>query len=242
MDRKTFNGFGKITLDNRIRICYLIYRQREKEGLKMIKKIIIDGHEFDACQDTDFTRQPIFGGSFSSPMLVSEIPGHQGRINSQPYVFVQPKLDGHCCMANTRTRRLYSRQGHEITTLPHINAALPTTGPEWLHGELWRKGWTANDVTVAIKRGLVRVQLHVFDCVSDEGFGKRSACMAIDYNYNDVIKRVPTYSIDIKDITWNFYKYIDAGYEGMIIRLDGHGYYHGRSQNVFKMKPETEGV
>jgi len=33
---------------------------------------------------------------------------------------------------------------------------------------------------------------------------------------------------------------LDAGYEGIIIRLDGHPYYHGRSQNVFKMKPETE--
>lgn len=177
--------------------------------------------------------------AFKSPMLISEIPGHQDRINSQDYVFVQPKMDGHCAMANTRTRRIYTRSGHEITTLPHINAALPVDGPEWLHGELWKDGATCDSVAVMIRSGDTSLELHVFDCVSDEGFGKRSACMAIDYNYNDVIKRVPTYSIDIKDITWNFFKYLDAGYEGMIIRLDGHPYYHGRSQNVFKMKPET---
>ncbi len=98
------------------------------EGLKMIKKIVIDGHEFPSSQDTDFTKLPKeFGGAFPSPspMLVSELPGHMNRINAAPYVFVQPKLDGHCCMANTRTRKIYTRSGHEITTLPHINTALP---------------------------------------------------------------------------------------------------------------------
>ncbi len=52
----------------------------------MIKKIIIDGQEFNANPDADFTKLPKeFGGAFPSPhpMLVSEIPGHQGRINSQ---------------------------------------------------------------------------------------------------------------------------------------------------------------
>ena len=180
-----------------------------------------------------------FDGAFKSPMLVSEIPGHQGRINSQDYVFVQPKADGHCCMANTRTRRIYTRGGVEIKTLPHINAALPTTGPEWLHGELWRTGWTADDVTVAIKRGSKRVQLHVFDCVSDERF-KNRFYYAIPSN--DPIKYVQYYTIHPGDIGAFYARFIREGYEGMIIRLDGHGYYHGRSQNVFKIKPGTEDV
>lgn len=188
-----------------------------------------------------------FHGAFASPMLVSEIPGHQGRINSQPYVFVQPKLDGHCCMANTRTRRIYTRSGHEITTLPHINAALPVDGPEWLHGELWKLGATSDSVGVMIRCGDESLELHVFDCVSDEGFKSRmmsvfdSFIISPPINRN-VILKVPTYEIMPEQIEDYYARFIQEGYEGMIIRLDGHAYYHGRSQNVFKMKPGTEDV
>jgi len=185
--------------------------------------------------------------TWASPMLVSEIPGHQGRINAQPYVFVQPKLNGHCCMANTRTRRIYSREGHEIKTLPHINAALPVDGPEWLHGELWEYEATSDDVAVMIKQGDTSLEFHVFDCVSDLGFGQRIAHLIGYHKFNlnfkrDICIRVPTYEITPEQIEDYYARFIQDGYEGIIIRLDGHGYYYGRSQNVFKMKPETEGV
>ena len=184
-----------------------------------------------------------FDGAFTTPQLVSEIPGHSERINAQPYVFVQPKLNGHCCMANTRTRKIYSRQGREITTLPHINAALPTTGPEWLHGELWKPGATSDSVAVMIRKGSGSCGLHVFDCVSWQNFLERvtKGIQGVRGSSN-VIQKVPTYQIMPEQIEDYYARFIDAGYEGMIIRLDGHGYYHGRSQNVFKMKPETEDV
>lgn len=176
------------------------------------------------------------------PMLVSEIPGHRNRIAAAGHVFVQPKLDGWCCMANTRTRRIYTRSGREIITLPHINAALPSGGPEWLHGELWRKGWDCNDTQMAVKHGALRVELHVFDCVSDEGFGGRSRKVMSNVSSNIIVK-VPTISgVPHTQIRSLYDTFLSAGYEGIIIRLDGHGYYHGRSINVFKMKPGTEGV
>ena len=174
---------------------------------------------------------------FKPPMLVSETPGHTERINAQPYVFVQPKLDGHCCMANTRTRKIYTRSGHEITTLPHINAALPIDGPEWLHGELWKAGATADSVGVMIRAGDASLGLHVFDCVSDEGF-----CLRIVHTFKNngiVVRQVPFRRISPDRIKEHYEYYLSQGYEGIIIRLDGHGYYHGRSQNVFKIKPGT---
>lgn len=178
---------------------------------------------------------------FKSPMLVSEIPGHQGRINAEPYLFVQPKLDGHCCMANTRTRRIYSRQGHEITTLPHINAALPTKGPEWLHGELWKPGATSDSVAVMIRCGDISLRLHVFDYVSDEEFSIREHQLN-RIPFNETFDTVPTLKIAPSNIKQYYKHMLSLGYEGMIIRLDGHPYYHGRSQNVFKMKPKQEDV
>jgi len=186
-------------------------------------------------------RQEFNMTDFLPPMLVSEIPGHQGRINAADHVFVQPKLDGHCCMGNTRTRKIYTRQGHEIKTLPHINAALPESGPEWLHGELWKDGATADSVGAMIRAGDESLGLHVFDCVSDEGFWDRF----YDYKFrrkDGIIQTVFTWGIPPSEINNYYARFISQGYEGLIIRLDGHPYYHGRSQNVFKMKPETEGV
>ena len=182
-----------------------------------------------------------FHGAFTSPQLVSEIPGHQGRINSQDYVFVQPKLDGHCCMANTRTRRIYSRSGREITTLPHINAGLVSEGPEWLHGELWKSGATADSVGAMIRTGDASLELHVFDCVHSDPFFLRYV-EQIPVFSDGPIRNVDTMQIRPDEININYQVILALGYEGIIIRLDGHGYYHGRSQNVFKMKPGTEGV
>jgi ATP-dependent DNA ligase len=144
-------------------------------------------------------------------------------------------------MANTRTRKIYTRAGHEIKTLPHINAALPVDGPEWLHGELYRHGVELNEIQSMIKRGSDEIEFHVFDCVDSGRFGHRAAIIVgtITFTGNKV-KRVPTYKIMPEQIKDYYTRYLDAGYEGIIIRLDGHGYEHHRSINVFKMKPGTE--
>lgn len=180
----------------------------------------------------------------AAPMLISEIPGHRGRILAEDYVYVQPKLDGWCCMANTRTRKLYTRSGKEISTLPHINAALPMEGPEWLHGELYVHGAGVDTVQSMVKRGDERVELHVFDCVSDEPFAVRiERVLELATNgaaINDVIKVVPTVWTKPAQVPEFYRAAVIAGWEGLIIRLDGHGYEHGRSVNIFKMKPGTE--
>lgn len=213
----------------------------------------IDG---ETAMESDFELR-----SCPPPQLVSEIPGHRDRIMSEPYVFVQPKLDGWCCMANTVTRKIYTRRGAEITTLPHINAALPVDGPEWLHGELWKTGANCDDIQSMVKRGSDEVELHVFDCVSDEGFGARIENLQrnVKIEHPIVLVEWGIFSIGLARYTWasqgfgtgtdDLIDYFqrkaenapNEGYEGLIIRLDGHGYYHGRSVHVFKMKPGTEG-
>lgn len=194
----------------------------------------VDG---ETAMDSDFELR-----SCPPPQLVSEIPGHRDRIMSEPYVFVQPKLDGWCCMANTVTRKIYTRSGAEIVNLPHINAALPVYGPEWLHGELWKPGANCDDIQSMVKRGSDEVELHVFDCVSDEGFGPRTVSLINPIVARETVKRVPTYQASPEQIEDFYDRFISDGYEGIIIRLDGHGYHHGRSVNVFKMKPGTEGA
>ena len=175
-----------------------------------------------------------------SPMLLSEIPGHRERIDAQPYVFVQPKLNGWRCMANTVTRRIYTRSGREITTLPHINSALPVGGPEWLDGELYRHGWGLDKIAAGIKKGSPEIQYHVFDCVSDEPFDIRDninfkTCSISSRSIVQHVKAIRCEPIYIKDM---YKKYLSWNYEGLVIRLDGVGYEHKRSVNIFKMKSE----
>jgi len=185
---------------------------------------------------------------FPNPMLVSEIPGHRGRILSQPYVFLQPKLDGWCCMANTRTRKIYTRSGNKITTLPHINAALPKGGPEWLHGELWKHGATCDSVSEMVKNGDPSLELHVFDCVSREPYSVRMHHIFTSMPsilQDGKVRTILTHTTQgdiIQNIRNKYNSLLKCGYEGLIIRLDGYGYEHKRSINVFKMKPTTERI
>lgn len=175
-----------------------------------------------------------------SPMLVSEITEYLKHIiMSQEYVLLQTKINGWCCMANTRTRKIYSRNGHEITTLPHINAALPVDGPEWLHGELYKHGFELNEIMSMIKLGNNKIEFHVFDCVSDNPFSLRWIEQVPIFT-GGPIYNVQTIQITPKEIHQAYELSLKDGFEGVIIRLDGHGYEHNRSVNVFKMKPNTK--
>jgi ATP-dependent DNA ligase len=160
---------------------------------------------------------------------------------SQPYIFIQPKLDGWCCMANTRTKKLYTRQGHEITTLPHVNAWLPNDGPEWLHGELYAHGYTLEEIGGMIRAGSNIIKLHVFDAVCEGDFSKRWSKVPTFSCHATISLVVPIVTKPLH-IMIHYEDFLKHGYEGAIVRLDGHAYEHGRSVNVFKLKPGTEKV
>jgi ATP-dependent DNA ligase len=178
---------------------------------------------------------------FVKPMLVSEIPGHRDRIMDQPYVFIQPKLDGWCCMANARTKKIYTRSGREITNLPHVTAWLPNDGPEWLHGELYAHGYTLEEIGAMIHAGSNIIELHVFDAACEGDFSKRWSKVPT-FSCHATIRLVVPIVTRPPHIKTHYKEFLSNGYEGIIIRLDGHTYEHKRSVNVFKMKPGLEGV
>jgi hypothetical protein len=230
-------------------MCIIYTGSEKKEGLRMSKKCKCYLNAKTALKASKGLhggyKCPIHDTHFAPPMLVSELAGHHNRIRSQSYVFVQPKLNGWCCMANTRTRKIYTRAGHEIKTLPHINAALPVDGPEWLHGELYRHDSTLDEIQSMIKRGSDEIEFHVFDLVDSEPFEARVSYLFAKYEFfwngnNNPLKIVPSFKIKTDQIINYYQNFLNRNYEGIIIRLDGHGYEHHRSINVFKMKPDTE--
>jgi DNA ligase 1 len=166
------------------------------------------------------------------PMLISEAPYYQEKINSCDYVYIQPKLNGWRCIINTKTGILYSRSG-SIITMPHISAdILHGNYPEWLDGELYSHGYTLGQIQGMIKRTDTRIKFYCFDVISDGVFSARYKGV----QETDNIKTISTEKIKPSEIKRYYQEYLNMGLEGAIIRLDAP-YENRRSENIFKLKP-----
>jgi ATP-dependent DNA ligase len=172
-------------------------------------------------------------------MLLSEIPGHRSDILAQEYVYIQPKINGWRTMLNTRTGKFYSRSGREITTMDHILELVPQDAPEWLDGELYAHGYSLDEIQSMIKQGDPRIQFHVFDVVWGLPYSLRYEAVR---HLSERMHTVEAVLIRPSYIMPYFRDYLDQGYEGAVIRLDGHPYVHGRSTSIFKLKPGMEGI
>lgn len=191
--------------------------------------------EHDVYFEDPFKGETVLTGPVK-PMLLSELGGYQTDIMRADYVFVQPKLNGWRSPFNTHTRKLYTRSMNEITTLEHIKASLPTEGSEWLDGELYAHGFTLGEIQSMISKGDKRINLHVFDCIDGKVFSERYVDIPV------YIHNVETIKISPERINDYYEYFLNLGYEGMVIRLDGYGYHCHRSTAIFKMKPGTEGM
>ena len=171
------------------------------------------------------------------PMLLSEYQSSRGIVHGQDYIFIQPKLNGWRCTVNTATGQMYSRYGNQIT-LPHISRDVMTRPgrlPLWLDGELYIRGGTDATAHSGITRQDEAIKFYCFDAITDGLFSERL----------DVINRLPetepvrivqTYKITPDEIFYFYNQYLNMGLEGAVIRLDRE-YQHGRSGNIFKLKP-----
>ena len=171
------------------------------------------------------------------PMLLSEYQSSRGIVHVQDYIFIQPKLKGWRAVVHTPTGMIFSRYGNQIN-LPHITRdilRIPGQLPLWLDGELYIRGGTDATVHSGIARQDTRIKFYCFDCIDHGVFSERL----------DVINRLPetepvrivqTYKITPDRIQDVYSQYLNMNLEGAVIRLDRE-YQHGRSGNIFKMKP-----
>jgi ATP-dependent DNA ligase len=175
------------------------------------------------------------------PMLLTEYRDKIDLINSQPYVFVQPKLDGHRAMINTKTEQIFSRSGKEIK-LPHITKEILSISdlPEWLDGELYTHGFTLGQISGMIRKQDERIIFNCFDVVSDEGFQERFCKKDWTIKNPTCFKFVETRILSTFKIKMYYDYYVEKGYEGLVIRLDNMPYQQYRTEQVIKLKPECE--
>lgn len=196
----------------------------------------------------------IEGGIF--PMLAHKhSPGSK---HLQYPCYVQPKLDGHRCIAICKDGKveLWSRSRKSIKSVPHIVAALEklalipgVIGDFIIDGELYNHDYHDNfeDLTHFIRQqvaieGHEIVQYHIYDLPSVEGgFAQRFTTLKRffhNWDKDSPLKLVETVPVYKEEELMDAHKRgVEHSYEGVMVR-NGEGSYkqNGRSYDLLKVK------
>jgi len=209
----------------------------EIESLYTIKR---ETGYFDNKEDVDkFTK--------FKPMLAKEY--NVKALDKMGAIYSQPKLDGIRCIA--RADGLWTRSGKEIVSCPHIVEALAElfeANPDLiLDGELYNHDLKDdfNKITSTVRKTKLKpadietsrelVQYHVYDMYSDKSFFERITELE-SLGLSDPIVLVETaFVTDTESIDRLYGQYLEAGYEGQMIR-DDQSYENKRSKYLLKRK------
>lgn len=194
----------------------------------------------------------IEGGIF--PMLAHTIE-KRGKDLKYP-AFVQPKLDGHRCIAICKNGKvtLWSRSRKPITGVPHIIKALESIGGFagenfMLDGELYNHEYHGDfeELTHFIRQqkptsGHEVVQYHIYDLPIEEDYKDRLLKLK-NFFFNipvgdlNPLKFVKTIEVSGKAELMDAYdEFIEEGYEGAIVRNAKGVYKNKRSSDLLKVK------
>lgn len=182
--------------------------------------------------------------------------------------FVQPKLDGHRCVAMVDAKgkcTLWARSRKPIVTMPHIVKAVEALGLTnvTLDGELYNHDYhdKFEELTHFIKRseaidGCEVVQYHIYDIAISEPFAaRRSALVAMEDMARDMARDitaighgvpplvfVETIEVDDEDAMMVAFEHcLELGYEGCMVRNAKGMYVNKRSADLQKVKQFVDG-
>ena len=190
---------------------------------------------------------------YFEPMLAAKWEDYKDKI--QYPIFSQPKLDGIRCIVTKDG--MFSRNGKPIISAPHIfDSVKPLfeTNPDLIFdGELYADKF-ANDFNKIVslvkktkptaddlKESKELIEYHIYDLPSsDKNFIQRAYDLAILFETRSELhphcRIVETYKVPSEEVVTELYeKYVEEGYEGQMLRLDGK-YENKRSKNLLKHK------
>lgn len=178
---------------------------------------------------------------------------------SKPYI-VQPKLDGNRCrvvIADGKASLLSSTE-ELITGVPHISDVFDHVAKEYpdleleLDGELYWHGVDQGVINGIVSRMYIdnlhedyeQVKFHVFDVVSDKMQVQRLGDVFTwckNLGGSGVIRYVNFEAVNSYDeVIELFNKYVDDGYEGIIVRDPLSLYKRTRSTQMMKFKEKKK--
>ena len=187
---------------------------------------------------------------YFEPMLAGKWEDRKDKIEYP--IYSQPKLDGIRCIVTKDG--MFSRNGKEIISAPHIRKALDKLFKHEPHtildGELYADKF-ANDFNAIVslvkktkptaddlKQSEKNIEYHVYDIPSVDGTFKQR-CIELDeiaLDFPECVKQVETHIVKNEDEVIEWYEdYVERGYEGQMLRTDGV-YENKRSKNLLKHK------
>lgn len=175
-------------------------------------------------------------------------------------MLVQPKLDGIRAWVDWEGEEPYliSSQGHIINGVPHINLALKelrrqnNNHTEKLDGELYNHSISFEEIVSRVKRtkeahpDYATIQFCIFDYKSSLPQTIRTDYLekmekvwyeAAPTDMRYALKWVPTVAAKREQLTKYLNNYLEAGYEGIIVRNPLAGYVETRPYTILKWKP-----
>jgi DNA ligase-1 len=190
---------------------------------------------------------------YFEPMLAAKWEDYKDKI--QYPIYSQAKLDGIRCILTKDG--MFSRNGKPIISAPHIfDSVKPLfeTNPDLIFdGELYADKF-ANDFNKIVslvkktkptaddlKESKELIEYHIYDLPSsDKNFIQRAYDLAILFETRSELhshcRIVETYKVPSEAVVTELYeKYVEEGYEGQMLRLDGK-YENKRSKNLLKHK------
>lgn len=173
-----------------------------------------------------------------------------------PMYSVQPKVNGVRAPYNWTEDKLHTKTGLQYV-LPELQRELmifATSLKCSIDGELYIPGLTAPEIAGKARNikaeGRDQFEYHVYDIMTPDGFEIRGPELAkafhktfLTYGRPKFMKLVPTVRVRYDRDTQRWYDtWLNEGWEGLIIRLDGVGYEYGkRTKNLLKWKPVFDG-
>jgi DNA ligase-1 len=219
--------------------------QALKEAIAKRTKKLESGY-FESITNID-TKQ------YFEPMLAAKWEDYKDKLTYP--IYSQAKLDGIRCILTKDG--MFSRNGKPIISAPHIfDSVKPLfeTNPDLVFdGELYADKF-ANDFNKIVslvkktkptaddlKESKELIEYHIYDLPSsDKNFIQRAYDLAILFETHSELhphcRIVETYKVPSEDVVTELYeKYVEEGYEGQMLRLDGK-YENKRSKNLLKHK------
>jgi ATP-dependent DNA ligase len=162
--------------------------------------------------------------------------------------FIQPKLDGTRCVA-VPNKGLFSRLKKRFPHMEHIIGEINKLPPSIiLDGELYSHELTFQEIVGLVKRETLKkgdeekqkkIKFHVYDIISDQPYSVRYANLQLLFRRNrfEHLVLVQTDNCDNSSkIPEQHAKYVEDGYEGLMLR-NKDGLYKGvRSKDLQKFK------
>ena len=183
-------------------------------------------------------------------MLAYDYFKKKDKLEDHKTIGVQPKLDGIRCLITYKDGEIsaISRENVPFTTIDYILDEIKEqldlndrVTHIILDGELYLHGYTFQEVTKLVKNkpGKIKAKFYCYDTVATQTFKDRSFLINYLIGNLDYVEMVRTEEIPNtdEDLEARYTKYIEEGYEGMMVRVLSSFYkVNGRSADLLKYK------